>query len=557
MGATTKVPEYDEILETVGEFGRWQKLLFLLMCIPSAASAMAVFMYSFIAFTPDHRCAIDSCNDHLYQSSFINWTTPHKDGKWSSCSVYQYDTDSKTCPPESLNAGKKMSCPNGWVYNNSLFPSTATEEMDMVCQSEWQNSFSQSMYMLGMLLGSFIFGLLADKYGRKPALMLGSVCLALSGSLSALLPASFPLFATLRLFSGMGHVGTFIMAFTLSVEYVGATSRLFTGCLIEVPFAIGGLIVGFLSWGGLRNWRTLQLVCSAPCILMCAFWWIIPESPRWLIAKGNFEQLEKDVRKTAKVNKTEFPTWAFSSTALKSGMGDTEANGNKPSKKEEAIDEEVDKATLIDLFRPAKIGVRTMAMFYNWLVTTMCYYGLTMAASSLSDNIFLNYTLLILVEIPANILVYLLMDKVGRKPILSGCQILSGVACVAAGLLGSVSWLQVTLSLVGKFGATGSFAIVFVYTAEMFPTEIRSTAVGTSSTCARIGGILAPQVALLSKVWLPMPLLVMGGSAFVGGVIAILLLPETLGYSLPETMDEALALGSRRKDSDISQLVAK
>jgi MFS family permease len=50
------------------------------------------------------------------------------------------------------------------------------------------------------------------------------------------------------------------------------------------------------------------------------------------------------------------------------------------------------------------------------------------------------------------------------------------------------------LSVLGKFGAAASFTIVFVYTAEMFPTEIRSTAVGSSSTCARVGGILAPQV---------------------------------------------------------------
>ncbi len=53
--------------------------------------------------------------------------------------------------------------------------------------------------------------------------------------------------------------------------------------------------------------------------------------------------------------------------------------------------------------------------------------------------------------------------------------------------------LQIVLSVIGKFGATCCFTIVFVYTAEMFPTEIRSTAVGSSSTCARIGGILAPQ----------------------------------------------------------------
>ena len=58
---------------------------------------------------------------------------------------------------------------------------------------------------------------------------------------------------------------------------------------------------------------------------------------------------------------------------------------------------------------------------------------------------------------------------------------------------------QITLSLIGKFGATASFAIVFVYTAEMFPTEIRSTAVGASSLCGRVGGIIAPQVRALNE----------------------------------------------------------
>jgi len=162
------------------------------------------------------------------------------------------------------------------------------------------------------------------------------------------------------------------------------------------------------------------------------------------------------------------------------------------------------------------------------------------------------------VEVPANVLAYYLMDKVGRKPILAGCQILSGMSCVVAGFLSQYTWLQVAtvvLSLVGKFGATGSFNIVFVYTAEMFPTEIRSTAVGTSSTCARIGGILAPQVAFLASTWKPLPLLVMGGSALIGGVLALFMLPETLGSALPETMEDALALGSKKKQTEKVLLV--
>jgi MFS family permease len=175
----------------------------------------------------------------------------------------------------------------------------------------------------------------------------------------------------------------------------------------------------------------------------------------------------------------------------------------------------------------------------------MCYYGLTSAAATLTPDLYLNFTLVLLVEvggrvevrepqIPAHFALLLVLDRWGRRPVLgiaqvlpalhpSGRQVVAGVTCVAAGLLSSepgLRWLQVpgTLSppspairspwrfwassgprpgdrpLVWSLDTVSSFAVVFVYTAEMFPTEIRSTAVGASSLCGRIGGILAPQV---------------------------------------------------------------
>ena len=101
--------------------------------------------------------------------------------------------------------------------------------------------------MFGMLAGSFIFGVLADKVGRKPTLIAGAMFLSVSGSVSAIFTSSFPMFAALRFFSGMGHMGTFLITFTLAIEYVGSSSRELTGILIEVPFASGGLLVGILS----------------------------------------------------------------------------------------------------------------------------------------------------------------------------------------------------------------------------------------------------------------------------------------------------------------------
>lgn len=536
--------DYDQVLTEIGEFGPRQRWLFALMWLPSAASAMAVFMYEFIAFTPRYRCLVPNCealDQHEYGSPFVNFSIPHDttSDDWSTCQRYQaIRNDNISCYDSNFDHQIAEGCQDGFVYDSSIISSSATMDLGMVCTDDWKKSLAQSIYMLGMLIGSFLFGYLSDSMGRRSTLLITTVVLVAGGVVSAFTPADpvyFPVFAVCRFISGLGHVGVFMMSFTLSLEYTGSKWRVFCGCLIETPFALGGLIVGFLAWGGIRDWRTLQLVCTAPWILMLSFYWLVPESPRWLLAKGRLVPLEKEIETTAKWNKRNFPTYIFTQMT----HNDFTASNS----------EKEDEASLLDLFRPWPICFRTLNMFYNWLVTTLCYYGLTMTASTLSTNIFLNYTLVILVEIPAHFFCIYVMNVWGRKPILCFCQILSGVACIAAGFLGSVPWLQVTLSLIGKFGATACFTIVFVYTAEMFPTEIRSTAVGSSSTCARIGGILAPQVAYLGSLWTPLPFIVMGGSAFIGGVIALINLPETLGKRLPETMAEALALNKPQNDN--------
>ena len=102
---------------------------------------------------------------------------------------------------------------------------------------------------------------------------------------------------------------------------------------------------------------------------------------------------------------------------------------------------------------------------------------------------------------------------------------------------------QVVLSLIGKFGASAVWGIVFVYTAEMFPTVIRNQAVGACSLVARLGGILSMLLDLLKVYWLPAPVFIMGVVATVAGALAIFF-PETLGEKLPESMEDALSIGS-------------
>ena len=140
-----------------------------------------------------------------------------------------------------------------------------------------------------MLIGSFLIGLISDRFGRMSAHMAGVLAYVTGGCLSASLPAqpsAFPYFVLCRFLSAIGQITLGISTFTLAMEYIGRKNRLFCGMFHGIPFASGGLIVGIVAWAGIRDWRELQFTCTLPCILLFSWYWIFPESPRWLLANG-------------------------------------------------------------------------------------------------------------------------------------------------------------------------------------------------------------------------------------------------------------------------------
>jgi len=524
--------DYDKILEDVGECGVWQKRLFLLLCFPSAMSSMAVFMYEFIAYTPPHRCFVPECDDRTPETFFKNHTNfsiPKDENGASFCQMYE--KENQECTSESFTSGFEE-C-GSWVYDHTLFPDTAVVALAMVCKDEWKKSTAQSVYMAGMLIGSFTFGWVADQVGRKPTLMVSLVFLSFGGSLPSfftLTPELYYIFVLSRFISGIGHVGTFMVTVSLALEYVGADYRATFGILIEIPFALGGTIVGLLSWAGVRDWRELMLLVSVPNLLMLVYWFYLPESPRWLLTMGRTKEFSGVLGEAALVNKRSIQL--NTTQPLNTDLDD------KPTKRG-------GKATFVDLFKPRVILGRSVCLFVNWCITILCYFGLTSIASVLTDDLYLNYTLVGLAEIPACILCVLLMDLLGRRFVFGGCQLLAGSACLLAAVVtgSEAAFLQVPLALVGKFGSSGSMAIMFVYTAELFPTSVRNTAIGLSSMWGRVGGMLAPQVYLLSRVAPALPMTVMGLLSLTGGFMIFLILPETQGTNLPETMEDAIKLG--------------
>ena len=188
-------------------------------------------------------------------------------------------------------------------------------------------------------------------------------------------------------------------------------------------------------------------------------------------------------------------------------------------------------------------------MALNWVVTTLGYYGLSLSSAGLGNDAFSGFALSAAMEIPSYIFCILSLDRFGRKGILCFSQILAGSTCILAAVLPlppHLNFISIILSLIGKFAASAGFAVVFVYTAELFPTPVRNSAIGLCSTSARLGGILSPFVASLAATSPLLPFLIMGCCCCIGGVAA-LALPETAGLPLPDTLEQAVNAGGNSK----------
>ena len=127
------------------------------------------------------------------------------------------------------------------------------------------------------------------------------------------------------------------------------------------------------------------------------------------------------------------------------------------------------------------------------------------------------------------------MDWLGRVTLLVLCQLVAGLSCILAGVLQPPAVLP--LSLIGKFSSSVVFLIVYLYTAEIYPTQLRGLGLALTATMARIGGFIAPYISGIGVTNTRIPFFIFGGSALLGGLAAALL-PETRGERLPETVQD-------------------
>ncbi|CAL4199042.1 unnamed protein product, partial [Meganyctiphanes norvegica] len=144
-----------------------------------------------------------------------------------------------------------------------------------------------------------------------------------------------------------------------------------------------------------------------------------------------------------------------------------------------------------------------------------------------------------LVELPAYSVWAAVLHRLGRKYPTVGSFIIGGLALLALHFVSrDVSWARMVLALTGKFSISCAWSGLGLHALELFPTELRTLARGLCVMASRVGGIVAPMVSDILGAYFPWaPSMIFGCGAVVAG-LAHLLLPETLGRDLPDTIHD-------------------
>ncbi|XP_023651982.1 solute carrier family 22 member 7-like [Paramormyrops kingsleyae] len=519
--------KFENLLAEINGFGKYQILLFLLLLIPRFTLPCHFLLNIFIGAVPSHHCDIHVLDDGEVFENFtqeqrmIVSIPAEEDGSPSSCQMFSQPQFHLLHGVSNATAEPAVPCQNGWVYDTGTFASTIATEWNLVCARKGISKATATIFFVGVMIGSVVFGILSDKFGRRPLLLVSYVSSIVFGLTSAF-SSSYVMFAITRFFTGFALTGISIISIVLSVEWVDIEHRTFIGVFGSICWSVGNMILAGIAYA-VNDWRPLLITVTVPLVFSVITWWWIPESARWLIANGKVEKAHFYLQKCAKCNRKAEVIANIKSEALLSIIN---------------VHNEDKSYTYLDLVRTPKM--RRLALYTGivWYGVASTYYGISLNVTGFGLNIYLTHFIYAAIEIPSKVCVYFCLDKLGRRYCQAGALILTGT-CIAVNIfLPKDLWhFRTVIAVLGKGLSEASFTTVFLYTTELYPTVLRQNGVGYTNFMARMGGSVAPLILLLEDVWKPLPQVILCVVAMLSGFVAMLL-RETHHTRLPETIED-------------------
>jgi putative MFS transporter len=369
-----------------------------------------------------------------------------------------------------------------------------------------------TVFFLGMMVGAPIFGVIADRVGRRSVLLVTVSCGAVLGLLAAAAP-NFTLLLLLRFLTGVAVGGTLPVDYAMMAEFLPSRARGRWLVALEGFWAIGTIAVALAAWllqslGTESSWRWLLASAAVPALFGFWFRLSIPESPIFLLKAG---KIGRAIRVLNKI---------------------TEANGKRPLLLMDSIVAETPEAPKGLL--SSELRRRTILIWAIWLLVSVSYYGvftwLTARLAGTGFGFVRGYDFLVLTalaQIPGYMLAAFSVERWGRRPTLIAFILLSAAGCLAFAVALTPAQIAAAI-LTMSFALVGAFGALYAFTPEIYPTRDRATGMGAAGAAARVGGLLAPTaMAPLATKSLALACAVFGIFLIVAAVGGLLIGVET------------------------------
>jgi putative MFS transporter len=366
-----------------------------------------------------------------------------------------------------------------------------------VLRTQWHLTSVQTGYLgsstyIGYFFGAMVAGMLGDLIGRKRVMMYALLfyCVA---SLCSAMTHDWPTFLASRIFAGFGSGAESVIIAPYLTEFVAKKYRgSFVGSLagfFSFGFVAAALLGYFIVPASEDGWRIVMVITALPVVML--LWWrrALPESPRWLESRGRHQEardtvdgIERELRGAGVVIDTQSAAQAEAAFAAATAMP-------------------VQRASFVSNFKSlwqgkqAKVTAMTWAM---WLAITFSYYsfftwipGLLIQHGMSITKSFAYSLAMYVAQIPGYFSAAWCNERFGRQKTIASYMVLGGAAALSMTVLQSNAAIMVA-GMCLSFFMNGTYAGVYAYTSEVFPTSIRTTGTGVASAVGRVGAIVSP-----------------------------------------------------------------
>ncbi|XP_065185694.1 solute carrier family 22 member 1-like [Sycon ciliatum] len=517
----------DDLLRDYTPFSYYQKRVTLVVCVACALAAPQSAILVFIGGTPDWHCTGTGDASHDTATLLNNSDIDEVSGP-SQTQCQQLASGS--CIP---------------VYEHRL--ASASSEFGLICSHATDSSYAQSLYFVGMLLGSWLAGWCSDAYGRRAAILV-AMAIFFIGSLCTALSVSFIMFTISRLLAGVGVMCLGVPGNVLVSESVSPSYRALATIATSITYSLGLAGLSPLAYACSRSWRVLMAVLTALTFSagLAVYLWL-SESPFWLLTNKRHDQLSVMLQRWAARSGKTIPDRLLENlTSSKEKLVESDDETHQSPSHRPTV--HLSSLLVLPVFR-----WHTLSVLWAWFTVCMMYYGLTLHVEGVGSNKYISFFFMAIVELPALLIAIVVLKYIGRRTFIFWTMVMTTVFCTLSSFIAKWStqvngndsthmketianW-QLAVSICGKFSSSAVFSILYTYLPELLPTPVRTSGLGVCVVVSRLGAIISPFVLAWGHRHPMAPYLLFS----ICGAIAcagIYRLPETKDRDLPETLQD-------------------